>query len=100
MIIIAGTITCDPEKMEEALEAIRPLMQGTHAEEGCIDYVLSADPLTPGVIRIFEKWESDEALKNHARAPHFAEFQAKLGNCGVTGMSVDRFDGATQSKLF
>ena len=47
MIIIAGTINCDPEKMEEALEAIRPLMEGTHAEEGCIDYVLSADPLTP-----------------------------------------------------
>ena len=39
MIIIAGTINCDPEKMEEALEAIRPLMEGTHAEEGSIDYV-------------------------------------------------------------
>ena len=59
----------------------------------------SADPLTPGVIRILKN-ESDEALKSHARAPHFAEFQAKLGSCGVTGMSVDRFDGATQSKLF
>jgi len=100
MIIIAGTITCDPEKMEDAVEAICSLMEATQAEEGCIDYVLSADPLSPGVIRIFEKWESDEAIKNHMRAPHMADFQGKISNFGVTAMSVDRFDGATQSKLF
>ncbi len=100
MIVIAGTITMDPDKVDDALAAIVPLMDGTHAEDGCIDYVLSADPKTPGLIRIFEKWESDEALKGHMRAPHMAEFQGKIGGFGVTGMSVERYDGATVTKMF
>ena len=100
MILIAGTISLDPDKVDEALAAIVPLMEGTHAEDGCIEYVLSADPVTPGCIRIFEKWESDEALAAHMKAPHMAVFQGKLGDLGVTGLSVERFDGATASKLF
>jgi DNA invertase Pin-like site-specific DNA recombinase len=55
MILIAGTISLDPDKVDEALAAIVPLMEGTHAEDGCIVYVLSADPVTPGCIRIFEE---------------------------------------------
>ncbi|MDP7541942.1 MAG: putative quinol monooxygenase [Acidimicrobiales bacterium] len=100
MILIAGTISLDPDKVDEALAAIVPLMAATHAEDGCIDYVLSADPLMPGCIRIFEKWEGDEALAVHMKAPHMAAFQGKLGGLGVTGLSVERFDGATASKLF
>ena len=100
MILIAGTISLDPDKIDEALAAIVPLMQATQAEEGCIDYVLSADPATPGCIRILEKWSDDDALKGHMRAPHIGEFQKALGDLGVTGMSVDRFDGATVTKLF
>ncbi len=100
MILIAGTITLDPDKVDEALAAIVPLMQATHAEEGGDDYVLSADPATPGCIRIFERWADDDALKAHMRAPHIAEFQKALGGLGVTGMSVDRFDGATATTLF
>ena len=99
MILIAGTISLDSDNVDEALAAIVPLMQATQAEEGCIDYVLSADPLTSGCIRIFEKWESDDALEVHMKAPHMAAFQGKLSALGVTGLSVDRFDGATASKL-
>ena len=94
MVIIAGTIQMDPDKVADAMPAIVALMTATWAEDGCIDYVSSADPVRAGGIRIFEKWESDEAL-----APHMAEFQQKAGDFGITAMSVERFDGATASKL-
>ena len=100
MIIIAGSISIDPERVDLMLEAIVPLMQATHAEEGCIDYVLSADPAEAGKIRIFEKWASDEALGAHMTAPHMGDFQKALKTVGVTGMSVQRFDNAEESKLF
>ena len=100
MIIIAGTISIDPDRVDAMLEAIVPLMHGTHAEDGCIDYVLSADPVQAGKIRIFEKWASDEALGAHMTAPHMGEFQKGLKTMGVTGMSVQRFDNAEESELF
>ena len=33
------------------------------------------------------------------KASHMAEFQQKAGDFGITAMSVERFDGATASKL-
>ena len=50
-------------------------------------------------MHLFEKWESDEALAAHMKASHMAEFQQKAGDFGITAMSVERFDGATASKL-
>ena len=48
MIIIAGTIQMDPDKVADAMPAIVALMTATWAEDGCIDYVLSADPVRAG----------------------------------------------------
>jgi hypothetical protein len=46
-------------------------MREARAEAGCIDYVLSADPLEPGRVYLFERWESKEHL-----APHLARMSA------------------------
>lgn len=46
-------------------------MRESRAETGCIDYVLSADPLEPGRVYLFERWESKEHL-----APHLARLSA------------------------
>ena len=99
MIVIAGTINIDPPSSDDAVAAIVPMMTATHAEEGCIDYVLSIDPVQPGLVRIFEKWDGDEALSAHMGSVHMADFQGAMAGFGVTGMSVERFDGATVSKL-
>ncbi len=99
MIVIAGTINIDPASSDAAVAAIVPMMTATHAEDGCIDYVLSIDPVQAGLVRIFEKWESDEALSAHMGSAHMAEFQRAMAGFGVTGMSVERFDGATVSRL-
>ncbi|HCV36028.1 MAG: antibiotic biosynthesis monooxygenase [Acidimicrobiaceae bacterium] len=100
MIVISGTINIDPASVDEAVAAIVPLMNATQAEDGCIDYVLSLDPAQVGLIRIFEKWENEEALSAHMRSTHLANFQESMATLGVTGMSVERFDGATITKLF
>ena len=100
MFVIAGTLTMDPEKVDAAMEAAVALMLGTRAEEGCIDYALSPDPSIPGVVRIFEKWTTEEAINGHMRAPHMADFQSQVGGFGVTGMSVDRYEIASETKLF
>lgn len=99
MIVLAGTITLDPDKVDDFMEAAITMMEATHAEEGNVEYVFSVDPVVAGQVRIFEQWASDEALTAHMSSPHMAAFGAALGSCGVTGTSLTRFDVATVTTL-
>ena len=65
MIIVTGTITLDPDKVDDLMAAALKAMAATREEEGNIDYVFSVDPETPGKVRILEQWESQEALDAH-----------------------------------
>ncbi len=98
-IIIAGTISLDPDKVDAAMEAAVAMMKATHEEPGNIEYVFSVDPLTPGTVRIFEKWESEEALASHFQAPHMTEFQAKVPDFGITGMDILKYEVASEGPV-
>ncbi len=98
-IIIAGTITLDPDKIDAAMEAAVAMMKATHEEPGNIEYVFSVDPLTPGTVRIFEKWESEEDLALHFAAPHMAEFQSKVPELGITGMDILKYEVASEGPI-
>jgi quinol monooxygenase YgiN len=71
MLIIAGTFEVDPARRDEFIVQKHRGMRESRAEAGCIDYVLSADPLEPGRVYLFERWESKEHL-----APHLARMGA------------------------
>ena len=56
-------------------------------EKGCIEYgpAIDADPAPsmqtkygPDTFVVLEKWESMDALKAHAAAPHMAAYAAKV----------------------
>ncbi len=61
-------------------------MRQSRAEAGCIDYVLSADPLEPGRVYLFERWASKEHL-----APHLARVRvpASADPAAVPVLSVE-----------
>jgi quinol monooxygenase YgiN len=65
MLIVAGTIEVDPADRETYLKGREEIMRTSRAEPGCLDYVVSADPLEPGRVMLFERWESKEALAAH-----------------------------------
>jgi quinol monooxygenase YgiN len=67
MLIIAGTFEVDPARRDEFLAQKEAGMRASRAEAGCSHYVLSADPLEPGRVYLYERWESKEHL-----APHLA----------------------------
>ncbi len=94
MIVIAGHVSLDPKQRELAVAAAREMMAATRTEEGCISYTFSADLDEPGRFRIFEEWESDEALRAHFASPHMAVFQKAVGGLGMREMAVQRYDVA------
>jgi len=86
MIHVIAVITAKPGKRAQILEAFRANVPNVRAEKGCIEYgaAVDADPALPvqtkygpDTFLAIEKWESMDALKAHAAAPHMAAYAAK-----------------------
>jgi quinol monooxygenase YgiN len=75
-------------------------MRETHKEEGNLAYAFSQDLEDEGLIHIFEKWESQDALDFHFKTPHMAEFQKKVGALGVKGMNLEKYEVASVGSVF
>jgi quinol monooxygenase YgiN len=90
-IIISGTVDLPPERLEHALEAARPLIEGALTEPGCLDYDWCPDPLKPGRIRVFERWADEEALAGHFAGEWYRRMRDHLGACGIRSASTAKF---------
>jgi quinol monooxygenase YgiN len=86
MIHVIAVITAKPGKRDEVLKHFRANVPAVRAEKGCIEYgaAVDADPALPIQTKygpesfvVVEKWESMDALKAHAGAPHMAAYGAK-----------------------
>ena len=85
MIHVLAMITAKPGRRDAVLEIFRANMPAVHAEKGCLEYGPAIDAegigfqtkLGPDSFVVVEKWESIEALKAHAAAPHMAAYAAK-----------------------
>ena len=85
MIHVIAVITAKPGKREEILRHFRANVPNVRAEEGCIEYGAAVDAENALPIQtkwgadtflVIEKWESMDALKAHAAAPHMAAYGA------------------------
>ena len=91
MLIIAGTLDVAPEQRAEVLALAEALMRATNEEPGNHEYLFTPDPFDAGRIRIFERWESEEALASHFGQPHMAEFGGALGKLDVRGSDLTKY---------
>jgi quinol monooxygenase YgiN len=78
MIIVAGTIPIDPDKLDEALPVMKKMMDATIEEEGCMFYRFYPDVWDKGTVHVYEEWANAAALEAHMNTPHMAEFRAQL----------------------
>ena len=86
MIHVVAVVTAKPGRRAEVLDAFRANVPAVRAEPGCIEYGAAVDldgfgtfqaALGPDTIMVVEKWQSPEALRAHAAAPHMAAYIAK-----------------------
>jgi quinol monooxygenase YgiN len=87
VIHVIAIITAKAGMRDAILEAFRANMPAVHAEQGSIENGPAIDTpgmgpiqteLGPDTVVVVEKWESAEALKAHAAAPHMAAYGAKV----------------------
>lgn len=83
MIHVIAIITTKPDQRSKVLEIFKAIVPAVRAEAGCIEYgpaidVDGADPaFGPDTFVVVEKWESMDALKAHAVAPHMTTYAQK-----------------------
>ena len=63
MVIVAGHIVVDPQHRDDYLSGCVEVVRQARRAAGCLDFALSADPLEPGRVNIFERWESQAAVE-------------------------------------
>jgi quinol monooxygenase YgiN len=87
MIHVVAVITAKPGQREKILQAFHANIPAVKAEKGCIEYGPAVDAenalafqtkVGPETFLVVEKWESMDALKAHAAAPHMAVYAAKV----------------------
>src|SRR5258708_40269950 len=69
IVIVQGVFSVDPNERDRFVEASVEGMRSSRQEEGCLEYVLAADPLDPERVVLSERWESMDPLQQHLNAP-------------------------------
>jgi quinol monooxygenase YgiN len=62
---------------EEVKQELISLVEPTHKEAGCIDYVLHQGTEDKSLFVFYENWTSKEALDEHLAMPYLQGFIAK-----------------------
>ena len=86
MIHVIAVITAKPGLRDSVLQIFRSNVPAVRAEAGCIEYGAAIDvegapamqtPYGADTFVVIEKWDSIDALKAHAAAPHMVAYGAK-----------------------
>ena len=99
MLIVAAQVMVEAGKIEGVRDALRTMEDETRKEAGCLTYAFSLDVNDPTSLRIFERWESLEALEAHFKTPHMAAFGQALAKVQPKSMDVKVYEVAKEIPL-
>lgn len=77
-VIVVATMWPEAGSEGEVEKALRAAVRSVHSEPGCLRYSLHRSIGDPVRFVMIEKWESEEALDAHGRAPALRELGAQL----------------------
>jgi 4-oxalocrotonate tautomerase family enzyme len=74
-LLFIGTFRLPTGSLDRARAAMREMIMGSRAEEGCVEYSYSEDVAAPGLIHVKEIRESREALAAHLQSDHLKKWR-------------------------
>jgi quinol monooxygenase YgiN len=92
VIVFAGVIRFDPSRREAAIAMAIETMAVAREHKGCRAYVISLDIEDPGLLQVFQEWESEAALRAHVTDPAAIAARRQFDDLGVREMEIERFD--------
>jgi quinol monooxygenase YgiN len=89
MLIVAGTFEVDPAERDAFIESKLEAMRSTRSEPGNLEYAMSADPVDPTRVLLFERWADQAAFDAHMELVKSAP---RGGGPAPKGFSVEIYD--------
>ena len=86
MVIVGGTFEIEPGQRDQFIAGRMEMMRTSRAEAGCLEYTFAADPLNPGRVVLYERWESQAALDVHLAALRGGS--SRPADVGVSSSSI------------
>ena len=99
MIIVAGTARIPPENLARWRDAAKVVIAATRMEAGCRVYSFAEDIVEPGLVRIFEIWETRAALDAHGATPHIAVWRSVLAEIAAFDRELKTYEAAEGKPL-
>jgi quinol monooxygenase YgiN len=63
MVIVAGHLAVQPAQRDAYLAGCEQVVRQARGAPGCLDFVISADPVDAGRVNVYERWESQGAVE-------------------------------------
>jgi quinol monooxygenase YgiN len=83
MLVITGTVRIPEGKVNELVPIMTDVIENSRKEKGCLLYAFSLDVLEPTLLRISERWETQEDLAAHAQSEHVKRWRKEGVELGV-----------------
>lgn len=62
MLIIAGSITVAASERDAYVRECVAVVEAARAHRGCLDFTITADPVDPGRVNVYERWDNEADL--------------------------------------
>ena len=79
MLILTVNLRVPRAEQEKLRPAMEEAVKASRQEPGCFGYTFGFDLLEPDIIRVFEVYRDDEALKAHGASEHFKRWREASG---------------------
>lgn len=93
MLIVSGRVTYQPEDLASILPDALEMVAESRKEDGCIEYEFAEVLGEPGVMRIFERWESRDHLARHGQTPHMTTWRAAATTVTALSRDLNTYEG-------
>ncbi len=99
MIVINGTVRIPAGSLDRCRPAMKAMVEGSVAEDGCLYYAYALDVFDDGLIWVSEAWRDSEALKAHGESAHMAAWRAVGADLGLHDRNLTVYDISASSPL-
>ncbi len=99
MILISGLIELAEADIDTMKVAAASMAFETRKETGCIQYAFYQDIENPAFFRVFEEWESTDALQAHFVTPHMKVFRETLSQATIVRRDLKKYSVAHSAPL-
>ncbi|MCK1794983.1 antibiotic biosynthesis monooxygenase [Streptomyces sp. XM4193] len=88
MVIVAGHLEVDPAQREAYLAGCVAVVEQARRTAGCLDFAITADPVDPARVVVFERWDSVEAVEAFRGSGPGEEQTAEIRSASVAEYDV------------